>query len=89
MSIKINYTNKPKGKSSSNLVLFTNEKFNINGLKNYLSNFEFSYINDLLKTSDLKKNLFVFELNSKKKIVLISIKKLQLKSISITLLVTT
>ena len=28
----------------------------------------------MLKTSDLKKNLFVFELNSKKKIVLISIK---------------
>jgi leucyl aminopeptidase len=29
----------------------------------------------LLRSSDLKKNLFVFEVNSKKKIVLISIKK--------------
>ena len=29
----------------------------------------------LLKTSDLKKNIFVFEVNSKKKIILISIKK--------------
>ena len=38
----------------------------ISSLKKYLSNFEYSYINDLLKTSDLK-NLFVFELNSKKK----------------------
>ncbi len=74
MSIKINYLNKSASKSSANLVLFSNEIFNINGIKKYLSNSEFSYINDLLKTSDLKKNLFIFELNSKKKIVLISIK---------------
>ena len=74
MPIKINYSNKTDSEPSANLVLFSNEKFNINGLKKYLSNSEFSYINDLLKTSDLKKNLFVFEVNSKKKIVLISIK---------------
>jgi len=75
MSIKINYSKKADSKSSANLVLFSNEKFNISGLKKYLSNSEFSYISDLLKNSDLKKNLFVFELSSKKKIVLISIKK--------------
>ena len=75
MSIKINYLKKANGKSSGNLVLFADEKLSISGLKKYLSNSEFSYINDLLKTSDLKKNLFVFEVNSKKKIVLISIKK--------------
>ena len=75
MSIKINYLNKTYSKISANLVLFSNEKFNINGLKKYLSNSEFSYINDLLKTSDLKKKLFVFELTSKKKIILISIKE--------------
>ena len=74
MSIKINYSKKTISKSSSNLVLFSNDKFNISGLRKNLSNSEFSYINDLLKTSDLKKNLFVFEVNSKKKIVLISIK---------------
>ena len=74
MSIKINYLNKSSSKTSANLVLFSNEKFNISGLKKYLSNSEFSYIDDLLKTSDLKKKLFVFELTSKKKIVLISIK---------------
>ena len=67
MSIKINYLNKTSNKSSANLVLFSNEKFNINALKKFLSDSEFSYISDLLKTSDLKKNLFVFELNSKKK----------------------
>ena len=67
MSIKINYLKKTVASSSTNLVLFSNEKFNISGLKKYLSNSEFSYINDLLKTSDLKKNLFVFEVNSKKR----------------------
>ncbi len=74
MSIKINYKNSNSKKLSSNLVLFTNDKFNINTLKKYISTSEFSYISDLLKTSDLKKDLFVFELSSKKKIVLISIK---------------
>ncbi len=74
MSIKINYSNKQASKISANLALFTNEKFNINNLTKYISSKEFSYINDLLKTSDLKKNILVFELNSKKKIVLISLK---------------
>ena len=75
MSIKINYLKIIKGKILSNIVLFSNEKFNLSTLKSHLSNSEFSYISDLLKTIDLKKNLFVFELNSKKKIVLVSIKK--------------
>ena len=74
MSIKINYKNSTLKNPSNNQVLFVDEKFNINPLKKYLSNSEFSYISDLLKTSDLNKNLFVFEVSSKKKIVLISIK---------------
>ena len=75
MPIRINYSNKAISKSSANLVLFIDEKFNISKLKKNISNVEFSYINDLLKTSDFKKNMFIFEVNSKKKIVLISIKK--------------
>ena len=71
MSMKINYQNKSNGKISSNHVLFTDDKFNINSLKKHLSESEFTYINDLLKTNDLKKNLLVFELNSIKKIILI------------------
>ena len=67
MTVKINYLNKTPNKLSSSLVLFSNEKFKINSLKRYLTNSEFSYINDLLKTSDLKKNILVFELTSKKK----------------------
>ena len=76
MSIKINYKNTKSKKNSSNLVLFADEKFSLKPLKKIISNSEFSYINDLLKTSDLNKKIFVFELNSKKKIILISIKKI-------------
>jgi len=75
MSIQINYKNNSFNKPSSNVVLFVEENFNISGQKKYLSNTEFSYINDLLKNSDLKKNLLFFEINSKKKIFLISVKK--------------
>ena len=66
MTIKINYSNSLSGKTSTNLVLFTNENFNISNLKKYISNSEFSYINDLLKNSDLRKNQLYFEINSKK-----------------------
>ena len=76
MSVKINYNKNKISKSKGNLVLFSDEKFSVNGLKKYLSNLEFSYINDLLKTSDLKKNILIFELSSKRKIVLIAIKKI-------------
>ena len=75
MSIKINHSNKVSAKSSANFVLFADEKFNLSPLKKHISGPEYSYINDLLKTSDLNKNLFVFELSSKKKIILVSIKK--------------
>ena len=70
MSIKINFKNSTQKNRLNNLVLFTDEKFNINPLKNYLSNSEFSYIGDLLKSSDLNKNLFMFEINAKKKLSL-------------------
>ena len=75
MTVKINYKSSGFKKNSNNLVLFADEKFNIKALKKDLSNSEFIYINDLLKNIDLNKNLFVFELSSKKKIVLVSIKK--------------
>ena len=76
MTIQINYKTNISKKVSSNLVLFVDEKFNVKGLKKYISNSEFSYISDLLKNSDLKKNLLLFEINSKKTIFLVSIKKL-------------
>ena len=75
MTVQIYYKNKAAKKISGNLILFVNEKFDIKGLKNDISISEISYISELLKTSDLKKNIHVFELNSKRKIVLVSIKK--------------
>ena len=75
MSIKISYSNKITAKRPGNSILFVNEKFNISGLKKYVSDSEFLYIDDLLKNSDLKKKFLVFEVSSKKKIILISIKK--------------
>ena len=75
MSLKVKYITKATNKISSNVVLFSNDDFKIDAIKSNLSSLEFSYIKDLLKTSDLKKNLLVFELTSKKKIILISIKK--------------
>ena len=75
MSIKINYSNNLNSKSPAIVILFAEEKFNIAGLNKYLSNTEFSYISDLLKNCDLKKNLLSFDVNSKKTIFLVSIKK--------------
>ena len=75
MTIQINYKNIGSKKDLTNLVLFVDENFNINNLKKYLSNLEFSYISDLLKNSDLKKDLLFFEVNSKKTVYLVSIKK--------------
>jgi len=75
MTIQINYKNSSIKKVSSNLVLFVNDKFNISGLKKHISDSEFLYISELLKNSDFKKDLLVFEINSKKTIFLVSIKK--------------
>ena len=75
MTVQINYKSNIARKAATNLILFVDEKFNISGLKKYISNFEYSYISDLLNNSDLSKELLVFEINSKKKIFLASIKK--------------
>jgi leucyl aminopeptidase len=75
MTVQINYKSSSTKKNLSNLVLFVDEKFNISGLKKHISNSEFSYISDLIKNSDLKKDLLVFEINSKKTIFLASTKK--------------
>ena len=68
MAITINYPKNISNKALTNLVLFSNEKFKIKDLKKYLSNSEFIYIEDLIKTIDIKKNIFVFEIGSKKKL---------------------
>ena len=74
MKIEINYKNHISNKSNGNLILFVDEKLNITGLKNFLSNIEYSYINDLIKLEDKKKKILTFDISSKKKILLISFK---------------
>ena len=74
MTLKINYINGNLKKILNNLVLFTDDAFNLKPLKKYILKSEFSFIQDLLKNKDLKQNLFVFDLNSKKKIVLVSVR---------------
>ena len=67
MTIEINYKNNNSKINQTNLVLFTDDGFNINGLKKDISKSEFSHIFDLLKTSDLKKDILFFEISSKKR----------------------
>ena len=75
MSIQINYKAGPSKKKSSNLVLFVDENFNITGLKKFISNEEYSFIGDLLAINDKKKKIIAYDLNSRRRIILISIKK--------------
>ncbi|MDC3037722.1 leucyl aminopeptidase [Candidatus Pelagibacter sp.] len=75
MSIQINYKNNLLKKNHFSLVMFVDENFNISALKRHLLRSEYTFILDLLKTSDQKKKIKTFEVNSKKKIVLVSIKK--------------
>ena len=75
MSIQINYKKSHQKKDSANLVMFVDEKFNILSVKKYISKSEYSVISDLLKNRDLKKEILIFDINSNKKIILVSLKK--------------
>tara|TARA_B100001250_G_scaffold146107_1_gene125090 strand:+ start:2668 stop:4122 length:1455 start_codon:yes stop_codon:yes gene_type:complete len=75
MSVQINYKNIKSTKNSTNLVLFVDEKFNLLKLKKHVSQKEYSFISDLLKSKDLKKRTISFDISSKKRIILISLKK--------------
>ena len=74
MKIEINFKNRVSDKSERNFILFVDEKLNITGLKKILSNTEYSYISDLIRSEDQKKKILTFDINSKKKIILISFK---------------
>ena len=80
MSIKISFKKTIALNLIKNYVLFCDENFSVNNLRKYLSISETSYISDLIKTSDLKKKLLVFKINSKKTIYIIPIKKNLLSS---------
>ena len=75
MIININYNKAISNKLISNYALFSRENYNINFLKNYFSDLEITSIKEIIKNLNLKKNIISFNLNSKKKIFLINIKK--------------
>ena len=75
MKLQLNYIDGDLKRSTRNHIIFVDEKFNISGLNKLISNSEFFYISDLLKTNDLKKKILTFNVNSKKTIFLISINK--------------
>ena len=75
MSIQINYKSLYLNKNLNNFVLFVDENFNITGLKKYLLKSDYYFIDDLLKINDKKKDIIFFDINSQKKIILVSYKK--------------
>ena len=75
MSISISYKKYSNKKNSVNLVLFTDEKFDAPKLRNHLLNSEYSFVSDLLKMRDHSKKILSFDISSKRKIILVSIKK--------------
>ena len=77
MTININYKNKKPNliHSSTNLILFSDENYNLLSLKHHITKEQYSYIYDIIKNSDLKKDILFYDVNSKKRIFLISIKK--------------
>ncbi len=67
MSVNISYNKSVSKKNSSNLVLFSDEKFNLLNLKKYISNKDYLFVSDLIKTKDLKNKILSFDITSKKK----------------------
>ena len=57
MPININYRNTSLKQKNPNLVLFVDEKFNISSLRKHISSQEYSFISDLIKSTDLKKKI--------------------------------
>ncbi len=72
MTVQILYKNKD---NSNNQVLFIEENYNTNTIKKHVSTAELSYIKEILKNNDLKKKILSLDLNSKKRLILVSLKK--------------
>ena len=72
MTVQILYKNND---NSKNQVLFVEENYNTNTIKKHVSTAELSYIKEILKNNDLKKKILSLDLNSKKRLILVSIKK--------------
>jgi leucyl aminopeptidase len=74
MTIQTIYKKNLLKKSLKNLIFFVNEKFDISNLKNHILYSDFIFLSDLIKTRNSKKEILVFDITSKKKIILVSLK---------------
>ena len=74
MTVLINYKKKPSSNKFANLIFFVDEKFNLQHIKKFIPITDYLYVSDLLKTFDLKKKIIFFDVHSKRKIILISLK---------------
>ena len=63
MTIQINYKTNNLNKASSNLVLFVNEKFNIVGLKKYISRQTKIPIDEIERRSERKQKALTYASN--------------------------
>ena len=75
MIINIKYNKAINNKLIINYALFSRENYNIDLLKSHFSDLVIISIKEIIKNTNLKKNIISFNLNSKKKIFLINIKK--------------
>ncbi len=75
MSVRINYKKKLLKNNSFNLILFVDEDYNLSRLKKIISKNEHSFILDLIKSKNQKKEIITLDISSKKKIILIALKK--------------
>ena len=74
MTVQISHINKANIKTSYNQVLFTNKNLDINNLKKDFTKDEGLFIKDILKKNN-KKGIFLFNVSSKKKLILIPVKE--------------
>ena len=75
MSIKINYKSDFPKNNSGNLVYFVDEKYTLSSLKKSLIKSDYKFIEGILASQNLSKKILSFDLSSKKRIFLISLKK--------------
>ena len=75
MNVQINYKSSSSKKNLKNKLFFVDESLKIQLLKKFINNKEYLYVSDLLKNTDNKKNITLFEFSSNQSIILIKLKK--------------
>ena len=75
MNVQINYNSSSSKKNLKNKLFFVDQSLKIQLLKKFINNKEYLYVSDLLKNTDNKKNITLFEFSSNQSIILIKVKK--------------